>query len=241
MKIDTVPFGKIQSRVHLIVNPIERNSHILSVARTGGGKSYLFANGIAPLFPYDRIIVIDVKAALGEIRSPWHGFGTDITEIPGINAGTGKGPCANRYRLVVNPDKSIAKTQVTTAFETLLETGHAIVVIDESRQIVEKEQLNLGSQLEKIILLGRGLGLSVWLGAQSLAWTVPSIRDQPGMFLIGSVPQQASEIAKMLGYGRDIIPVLQKVRPRQFLYSDEQGYLGITTMGTDIGHRGTPE
>ena len=230
MIVPTVPFGKVQSRVHQVINPVERNSHILSVARTGGGKSYLFANGIAPLFPYDRIIVIDVKAALGEIRSPWRDFGTDVSEIPPVDAGTGKGPCANRYRLVVNPDRDIAKTQVATAFETLLESGHAIIVIDESRQIVEQKQLNLGSQLEKIILLGRGLGLTVWLGAQSLAWTVPSIRDQPGIMLIGSVPQQATEVAKMLGYGREIVPNLQKIQPRQFLYADEQGYLGVTTM-----------
>jgi hypothetical protein len=230
MIIPAIPFGKVQSRVHQVINPVERNSHILSVARTGGGKSYLFAKGIAPLFPYDRIIVVDVKAALGEIRSPWRDFGTDVSEIPPVDAGMGKGPCGNRYRLVVNPDRDIAKTQVATAFDTLLESGHAIIVIDESRQIVEQKQLNLGSQLEKIILLGRGFGLTVWLGAQSLAWTVPSIRDQPGIMLIGSVPQQASEVAKMLGYGREIVPNLQKIQPRQFLYADEQGYLGVTTM-----------
>lgn len=229
MIVPRVAFPLIQSRIDSESDPFERNSHIVTFGKTGTGKSYLIRHGIVPIRPLDRIVVIDVKGPR-EIRSPWNGFGTEITRLPESGAMTGTGPTNSQYRLIVETDRDDAKKQVGATIDQVMSEGHWIVVIDESRKLTEREQLNLGSKIEDMVLRGRGLGITVILGAQSTAWAVSALKDQPAVMLIGMVPQQAEELSKIAGYGRELVPNIRAIKEREFLYVDTwgNGLIGLT-------------
>jgi len=217
LAVPTVPFGQVQGRIARLCDPFERNPHIAVFGTTGSGKSHLMRYGILPLRAYSRTVVIDVK---DDRDSVWSGFGKKVTELPRAFSGTGENSHAARWRLVV--DRRNAQAQLRRVFDQIRDEGHCVVVIDESRSITEREQAGLGSVVENLILEGRGLGVTMLIGAQSTKWAVPSLKDQPAALFIGQCvgQDQAIDQAKIAGYGRELAVVIQQIEAREWLYRD---------------------
>lgn len=215
--VPNVPFGQVQGRMARLWDPFERNPHIAVFGTTGSGKTHLIRYGILPLRAYSRTVVIDVK---DDRDSVWSGFGKTVTELPRAFSVTGESEHAARWRLVV--DRRNAQAQLRRVFGQIRDEGHCVVVIDESRSITEREQTGLGSVVENLILEGRGLGVTMIMGAQSTAWAVPSLRDQPAALFIGQTAgqDQPKALAGLAGYGRELAEVISRIPARTWLYRD---------------------
>jgi hypothetical protein len=225
LPVPAVPFARVQGRMARLWDPFERNPHVAVYGITGSGKSYLIRYGILPLRQLSRVVVIDVK---DDRDSVWAGFGQPVTALPPAFNGSGDG---TRWRVLV--DRANPQAQLRRVFSQIRDEGHCVVVVDESRSVTEREQIGLGSVVENLILEGRGLGVTLIMGAQSTAWAVSALKDQPAVMLVGQVSgqDQALALAKMAGYGRDLAVTISQVQARQWLYRDlwEGGpLLGLT-------------
>jgi hypothetical protein len=231
LAVPAVPFGQVQGRIARLCDPFERNPHFAVFGTTGSGKSHLIRYGILPIRAHSRTVVIDVK---DDRDSVWSGFGTPVTELPQAFAGTGDGPVKSRYRVIVN--RADAQAQLRRVFDQIRDEGHCLVVVDESRSITEREQIGLGSVVENLILEGRGIGITLIMGAQSTAWAVSSLKDQPAALFIGQTrgTQQAKALAEIAGHGRELAATIGRIPARQWLYADAwdgPGMLALTTPG----------
>ncbi|MGH3283590.1 MAG: hypothetical protein ACRDPD_02700 [Streptosporangiaceae bacterium] len=218
MMVPTVPFGRIQGRVARLWDPFERNAFMVVVGITGSGKSHLMRYGILPLRSYSRTVVIDVK---DDRDSVWAGFGQPVAELAPAFFRTGSKEHPAVWRVIVN--RANAQAQLRRIFEQIRSEGHCVLVMDESRSITEREQIGLGSAVENLITEGRGLGVSMIMGAQSTAWAVSALKDQAACLWIGqsSGRDQALALAKIAGYGRDLAPVIEAIPARRWLYRDK--------------------
>jgi hypothetical protein len=214
LAVPVVPFGKVQGRMHRYWDPFERNPHVGIFGITGAGKSHLIRYGILPLRHWSRTVVIDVK---DDRDSVWSDYGQPVAELPRAFFRSGDGA---RWRVIV--DRANAHAQLKRVFDQIRDEGHCVVVVDESRSITEREQVGLGSVVENLILEGRGIGVTLIMGAQSTAWAVSALKDQPAVLFIGqtSGEDQALALAKMAGHGRDLAHVIGRIPARQWLYRD---------------------
>lgn len=225
LEIPTVPFGQVQGRMVRLWDPFERNPHIAVFGITGSGKSHLIRYGILPLRAYSRTLVIDLKDNRG---SAWSGFGQPVTELPRSFFNS-----SDHYRWHLTVDRRNAQAQLRRVFDQIRDEGHCIVVMDDSRSITEREQIGLGSPVEDLINVGREIGITMIMGAQSSAWAVSALKDQPATLFIGQCggQDQALALAKIVGYGRELAVVISQIEGRQWLYRDKwegPAILGLT-------------
>jgi hypothetical protein len=77
--------------------------------------------------------------------------------------------------------------------------------------------------VENLILEGRGIGVTLIMGAQSTAWAVSALKDQPAVMFVGQASgiDQAMALAKLAGYGRELAVVIGDIPARRFLYRDK--------------------
>jgi hypothetical protein len=229
LAVPVVPFDQVQGRISRLWDPFELNPHFAVFGTTGSGKSHLIRHGILPMRAYSRTVVIDVK---DDRDSVWTGFGTPVTGLPPAFCRTGEGPARAQYRLIV--DRANAQTQLRRFFDQIRNEGHCVIVVDESREVTEREQIGLGSVVENLILTGRGIGITLIMGAQSTAWAVSALKDQPAALFIGQTrgTQQAKALSEIAGGGRELAATIGQIPARQWLYADGwdgPGMLALTT------------
>lgn len=217
LTVPDVPFRQIQGRMFRLWDPFQLNPHIGVFGISGSGKSHLIRWGILPLRRHSRTVVIDVK---DDRDSVWAGYGKPVTELPPAFYRTGSKEHPVVWRVIV--DRRNARAQLQRIFDQIRDEGHCVVVVDETRSITEREQAGLSSVVENLILEGRGLGVTMIMGAQSTAWAVPSLRDQPAALFIGQCAgqEQAKAQASMAGYGRELAEVIGRIPARTWLYRD---------------------
>lgn len=228
--IPTVPFPLVAQRMARLWDPSQRGPHVAVFGVSGAGKSHLIRYGLLPIRRDARTVIIDAKS---DRDSVWTGCGEPISELPPAFHGAGDGPQRARYRLVL--DRSDAKRQIRRALEQIRDEGHCLVIIDESRSLTEREGLGLGALVENLILEGRGLGITMILGAQSTAWAVSALKDQPTTTFVGLVGgmDQARELSKIVGSGTELAQTIRGIPGRTWLYSDRwegEPLLGMTTL-----------
>ena len=232
LDIPYVDFSRVHNRLDRLMDPYKRNSAIAVFGAQGSGKSHLIRHGILNVRPMARTVVFDVKAGHSKV---WDGYGKQVDELrPGFH-GDGGAPFGNAYHFMVHPDRETGKRQLAKALNQISTEGHCVVVIDESRKVTEREQYGQSSAVENLITTGRESGITVILGAQSSAWAVSSLQDQPGARFIGRVPGREKELSAMAGYGSELIPTLRAIKHRSFLYTDaldenQEPILGITGL-----------
>jgi hypothetical protein len=211
--IPNIPFTRIAERIGAYWNPYKWNPHqsLLGISRCG--KSYLIRNGILPIAGAGRIVVIDVKP--GGSRT-WKDYGNAVSELsPGF--GTGPDGTAHYHFLARSRD------QVKRFLEMIALEGSCIIVLDDSRRVTANApDWGLGSIVDALLTIGAEIGISVLICANSTVWATSALRDQTGISWIGQMANQ-DERAKFLriaGLPKDLLPVLGKLKPREFLYSD---------------------
>jgi len=213
LAVPLIPFSRVQGRMIRLWDPFRRNSHIVVYGFTGSGKSHLIRYGILPLRRYSRTVVIDMK---DDRDSTWSGFGTPVAELPPMFFDSGD---FSRWRIIV--DRSNPQSQLRRVLDQIRTEGHCVVVLDETRSVTEREQAGLGSVVENLITEGRGLGVSMIMGAQSLAWATSALKDQPATMFVGQLGgEQPLAVAKLIGHGRELAATIRGLPEHRFLYHD---------------------
>lgn len=215
----------IQARLAATWNYTDAAHHVI-IAENGSGKTYLITRAILPLCAFDRVLIIDVKGD----DPVWTEYGTPIDRVTPGMWGTGGGPCRNWYRLVVDPigDKAGAKRVVAEALDIVLDEGHYILVIDETRAITDKDELNEGARLEAVLLRGRSRAAQVIMAAQATEYMIPSTRNQWAFAWVGSVKdddviKRALKILSMPHTGPgSLLRTIGANPKRRWLYVDQE-------------------
>ena len=217
----TMPLPTVQGRVNSAWRPGLAAHHVI-IGENGSGKTGLITRGIMPLCEYDRTLIIDVKGD----DEMWDGYGVPIGRVPPGFHGQGNGPERSWYRLVVDmmADKAEAKRLVAEALDIALDEGHMTLIIDETRAITDREELNLSAKLEAVLLRGRSRRLAAILAAQATEYMVPSIRNQWAMAWLGSLKDDEviKRTLKIVGLPMTYLPVIRDIPRRDWLYLDRE-------------------
>lgn len=214
MNIPEIDFSRITARVAAHWNPDEYNTHQAFLGKSGCGKSYVIRRGILPLAGPSRIVVIDVKP--GGSRT-WAGYGNEVT---GLKPGFTTGPDGTaHYHFLAR-----SKTQVRRFLDDIANEGSCIVVLDDSRRVAEPDpNWGLKSQVDNLLTLGREIGITVLICANSTTWAPSGLKDQCGINWLGAMTNEEQRIkfARIAGLPREAVPILGKLRPHEFLYADQ--------------------
>lgn len=219
--IPAVPLAQVQGRLRQVWRPGIAAHHLI-LGENGAGKTGLITRGIMPLAEYDRVLIIDVKGDDGM----WEGYGAPIARVtPGFN-GEGEGRGRNWYRLVVDPvaDRDLARVRVKEALKIAQDEGHMILVVDETRAVTDRAELNLWDDLEKVLLRGRSRRVMCVMAAQATEYMAPSVRNQWAMAWVGSLKDDevVKRALKLLGLPTPYLPIVRDVARRQWLYLDKE-------------------
>jgi hypothetical protein len=198
-------------------HPIEYNPHKVILAQSRCGKSHLIRYGLLPLAPLARTVVIDVKHG-GD--PTWNGWGNDVTELrPGFGSGA-NGRALYRVKVLPGDEGAV---QVRRILDQLAAEGEAIVIMDDARKVTDQRApgLKCGTVVDHLLLEGAALGISVILGANSVAWATSGLRDQCATILLGSLgPAARDDCARIAGLDKNARAALDHVARRRFLYAD---------------------
>ena len=228
--IPHIPLARVQGRMNHAWRPRVAPHHVI-IGENGSGKTGLITRAIMPLCAYDRVLVIDVKGD----DPMWEEYGKPSEQVTPGFFGQGNGPGRNWYRLVVDmADRQAAKRAVAAALDIALDEGHMILVVDETRAVTDREELNLGAKLEAALLRGRSRGLSAILAAQATEYMVPSLRNQWAIAWLGSLKDDEiiKRALKILGLPQAYLPLVRDIPRRDWLYRDKENpgpIMGITT------------
>lgn len=217
VNVPEIPWPTVAGRVQRHWSPLEANPHKAIFAQSRGGKSHLIRYGLLSLVPLGRVVVIDVKPGGDPV---WNGWGEDVTELaPGFSGNT-SGDAFYRVRLLPGAEGS---TQVRRALDQIAAEGECIVVMDDARKVTDQREpgLKCGSTVDHMLLEGAALGISVILGANSVAWATSGLKDQCATILAGHLGAGArDDVARLIGLDKQARPLLDRIAPRQFLYTD---------------------
>lgn len=201
--------------------------HQSIIAQTGGGKSYLIANGILPLIEDENVLIIDVKGddpTLNEVGKP-------VRKIPSrfgrtFNDWISEGkPREHWYRLTVVDDWTDARNQVGKALQDIYREGKWTVVFDETRALTEARipSLNLGPQVEQMWLRGRSREICVIAATQGPRWVPRSFYEQAQFHWIGSVEDEESRkrLREIGGMEKQHLETLTSLPQHHYVYTDK--------------------
>lgn len=100
------------------------------------------------------------------------------------------------------------------------------LAIGTAKELVESTAKTvLHNHVEHLLLECRVIGLTVIVGAGSVAWLPPSLKDQPGFAWLGYIghSDQRDEFAKVGALPKEARAGLDTIAPRQWLSSDHHG------------------
>lgn len=212
MSIPEITFNRIAARIGAHWNPHEFNPHQAFMGTTGSGKSFLIRHGILPIAGPSRIVVIDVKP--GGSRT-WAGYGNEVTELkPGFSIGPDG---TAHYHLMAS-----IKKRAESFLEMIAAEGSCIVVIDDSRKVMENSpNYGLRTHVDNLLTLGRESGITVLACANSTIWG-GALKDQCEVIWFGKMANeiQRGQFVKIAGLPKEVMPVIGSLKQNQFLYSD---------------------
>lgn len=225
--VPDLDWGVIQARVgeHWVARDAP---HISIMAQTRSGKSFLVTRGLMPLCRNDRVLFVDVKGNDPTTRT----WGRPVTQIPGRYFRSfrqiirGPEPEEHWYRLVVHrgPQNVLkARDQVRRVFDQILDEGDWIIVLDELRAVTDPSSpgLHLKPYYEEFILRGGSRGIATISCSQEPRWCPGAFYTQSNFYFFSKIEDEATHkrLAEV-GSTKSMIPHIQSIPRRQFLYMD---------------------
>lgn len=212
--------------------------HHSIMGQTRSGKSYLITRGLLPLVGRENVLTIDCKGGdetlLGYCGKPVKAIPTRLRKLSNESR-----PKENWYHLIVADHRAQARDQVAEALERVYKEGDWVVVVDETRAVADPRSPGLGLQplLDRMWLRGGGRGITVVAGTQAPRWVPSSFYDQCAFVWCSRIRdqhahQRVMEIGSMT---KDHIPVIARIRKRQWLYMDDEEdetWSALTTLTT---------
>lgn len=224
--IPEAPLESVLRRVSAIWGP-DAAPHHLVFGQTGSGKTTLIKSLLGLCEP-ERVLIIDPKPNADPV---WNGpddnphrWGTPVTRVSprfGFEGERGGGRYGMWYRLVGSPDRTDTARRFADALATIAAEGHAVLVLDDVREICR--QLKLAEHVDSVMNIGRSANVLVILAATETGYV--SGRAQAGMTWIGATSglDAAKAGAALLGWrGREHQDTVASVEPHQWIYADTQ-------------------
>ena len=189
--------------------------HVSIISQTGGGKSFLFMHGLAPLIESEQVIIFDVKGDDPEINSEKT---RKITQLP------------NRMQKRFHGEKErdrwyhyMATRQDDTRriLDQCYREGHMTLYFDETRALTDKTPgLGLSAQVDALWLRGRSREITVIAGTQAPRYVPSSFYEQARHLYIGSLlDRRAQQRLEEIGGNSDAIKgVVTGLALHEFLY-----------------------
>lgn len=237
--IRRVPWQQVIGRVDRLWVPNDAPHHSV-VGQTRSGKSYMITRGLLPLVARDNVLTIDCK---GGDKTLLGACGKPVKRLPGRTRklSSERRPKENWYHLLVADNRMEAIEQVHAALEQVYREGDWTVVVDETRALTDPSTnrqspgLGMGPQLDRIWLRGGGRGISLIAGTQAPRFVPSSFYDQPSFVWVSRIrDRRAHERVMEIGsMTRDHIPVIGRIRKREWLYMDdeeEETWQALTTL-----------
>lgn len=187
--------------------------HVSIIGVTGGGKSYLWRNGLLPLLREERVLIIDVKhddASLADIPNV-----SRIHKIPHALRRKIRDDAEIYQLLAVNRD------QVREALTTAYREGNWTIILDETRAITDKSPgFSLAGETDAIWLRGRSRGVSLVAATQAPRFVPASFYEQASHIYIGPIlDKRARRRLQEIGGDSDAIDkYLGLLRRYEYLY-----------------------
>jgi hypothetical protein len=215
--------------------------HISVMAQTRAGKSYLMRYGLLPMCRWDRVLILDVKGRDQTLM----GLGKPVQQLPTRpqrmkSFFVRPQPMDYWYRLVVHrgpQNIAAARIQVTTAFERVLREGDWVVVIDELRAVTDPQPpgLHLKPYYEEFILRGGSHGIATVSLSQEPRWNPGSFYTQSNFYFFSRLEDEAAQKRlSEVGSAKKMLPIIQKIPRRYWLYMDNMSDTGERFWGKTI-------
>lgn len=236
-RIPRRPWEEVAKDIKRMWQPKDAPHHSV-ISINGGGKTYLLTRGILPLRENNRVLILDVKGDDPVLQ----GYGKPIREYKQAHRPWWKVSMARKpepreewYRLVITEGREKARVQVGQAVRQAYREGNITIVTDETRQLTDPRPpaLNLRAELEQIWLRGRSRGVELVSMTQGPRWVPGSFYDQPSFVWIGRVNDELAQrrLREIGGLKRQHLPVIQRLKKRQFLVIGDSGdYTAITKV-----------
>lgn len=157
--------------------------HVSIVCQTGGGKSFLFVHGLAPLLEDEQVIVFDIKGDDPEINKLKLRKVTHLPSRLEKRLIHGEKPRSQWYHYL-----AFRQDDTRRMLDTCSRTGHMTLYFDEVRALTDKTPgLGLVSQIDAIWLRGRSREITVIAGTQAPRFVPSSFYEQARHLYIGSL------------------------------------------------------
>lgn len=201
--------------------------HVSIISQNGGGKSFLFMHGLAPLIEDEQLIILDVKGDDPEINSSQ---ARKITQLP------------NRLQKRVHGDKpeghwyhfmAIRQSETRTLLDAAYREGHMSLYFDEARALTDKTPgLGLSAQIDALWLRGRSREITVIAGTQAPRFVPSSFYEQARHLYIGTLlDRRAQQRLEEIGGNSDAVKaVVAGLALYEFLYIGKLQEDGTRTM-----------
>jgi hypothetical protein len=175
--------------------------HVSIISQNGGGKSFLFMHGLAPLIEDEQMIIFDVKGDDPEINSEET---RKITQLP------------NRLQKRIHGEKdrarwyhymAVRQDDTRALLDGAYREGHMTLYFDETRALTDKTPgLGLSAQIDALWLRGRSREITVIAGTQAPRFVPSSFYEQARHLYIGTLlDRRAQQRLEEIGGNSDAV------------------------------------
>ena len=201
--------------------------HVGIISQTGGGKSFLFVHGLAPLIEDEQVIAFDVKGDDPELNTftPRR-----ITQLPNRlqKRVHGDQPRSHFYHFMAT-----RQSETRTLLDGCYREGHMTLYLDETRALTDKTPgLGLAAQIDAIWMRGRSREVTLIAGTQAPRWVPASFYEQARHLYIGTLlDRRAQQRLEEIGGNSDAIKdTVSGLALYEFLYIGKLQEDGKRTM-----------
>jgi hypothetical protein len=174
----------------------ERGQHVVAFGPTGRGKTTVMGKLLKSTHPsagqHTVTTTINPDKALAEIGSPIKSWPPSVLQRSrtfrwgGLTRDDPKTILQWRYEPMVTKRAQLATVRKTneTLLTWLFGKRNWRIFIADLQIYSDRRLMNLGAEIEQLILTIRKLESSVWLDAQAPRWIPSAVKDQPTHLLI---------------------------------------------------------
>lgn len=190
--------------------------HVSIVCQTGGGKTFLFMRGLAPLMEDEQLIIFDVKGDDPEINGPKIRHITHLPTRMEKRLLHGEKPRSQWYHYMASRQDDTRRF-----IDACYRQGHIALYFDEIRALTDKTPgLGLVSQIDAMWLRGRSREVTIIAGTQAPRFVPSSFYEQARHLYIGALlDRRAQRRLEEIGGDSDAIEdVVSHLALYEYLY-----------------------
>lgn len=202
----------------------QQGEHASVIGSTGGGKSYLAARGLLPLWKHS--LTLDIKGDDPElIKMP----AKMVKEYPKARESgflfkgdpySTAGFESDSFRIVPGHSQAVARATFHDALGRAFTDGQWLIYLDELRWLTDPKYLGLGADVERLWLFGRSRGLTILSATQAPRWVPSAFYEQARHHFIFGTTKKAvlKRLSEIDNDQDDIEEIVKSLGDFEFLY-----------------------